>query len=864
MDELTQTTATANSAFTIANALKDKVYVESVTETADGYVIKFTNGKTATIANGEDGQDATAPTIGVTDGEGGALYWTVNGEVMKDASGNPVNASVAIPEFKFDNNKWWYRFGAEDTWKDCGEKTGPEPSITETDEFVIITIGDKSISIPKEVVAPGVAEIKVNLVPRKNIFVPIGESVDLKDFFEVEPEGALKLSVNYEYTEGAYTVDSKGILTATGNTVAVAESNNVPVTITSKANPEVSATINVRICAAPNNEEIECTCEIPEANRIYMFKEGLEDFNALASLGGAGNYNAINECLGGLMGAGGLANMYFTTQPFGGITLANGHLHFEYYLSSLEKLDANGGQVELSSRSADQEERNWPTAFLKDAKVGWNEVDLALKESGETYSDGTPFNPEAIKWFRMYIPTSAVHEEAIMVKNVFVYEAAPDVSAINVNLVPRKNIFVPIGESVDLKDFFEVEPEGALKLSVNYEYTEGAYTVDSKGILTATGNTVAVAESNNVPVTITSKANPEVSATINVRICAAPNNEEIECTCEIPEANRIYMFKEGLEDFNALASLGGAGNYNAINECLGGLMGAGGLANMYFTTQPFGGITLANGHLHFEYYLSSLEKLDANGGQVELSSRSADQEERNWPTAFLKDAKVGWNEVDLALKESGETYSDGTPFNPEAIKWFRMYIPTSAVHEEAIMVKNVFVYAEPEPVKITIDGDMSEWAKVKGVSEGNYSSFKVASDENNIYFYSFRAATTARYADIWGGAGYVYLGLDFDNDDTTGTAELWGNGPYDFVGVIYPYGGSASEPAVTEAVAGGSTSVPEPGFKNAVCKGVVNSDGVAIEVSIPRSALPAIPETAITVKSWGNKDLHKVALKVKL
>ena len=107
MDELTQTTTTANSAFTIANALKDKVYVESVTENADGYVIKFSNGKTASIANGNDGKDATAPTIGVTDGEGGALYWTVNGEVMKDAKGNPVNASVAIPEFKFDNNKWW-------------------------------------------------------------------------------------------------------------------------------------------------------------------------------------------------------------------------------------------------------------------------------------------------------------------------------------------------------------------------------------------------------------------------------------------------------------------------------------------------------------------------------------------------------------------------------------------------------------------------------------------------------------------------------------------------------------------------------------------------------------------------------------
>ncbi len=673
------------------SALRNNVYVKEVTETAEGYVIKFTDNTQAVIRDGVDGEDGQTPTIGVKE-EGGELVWTVNGKVVKDESGKPVPATVKTPEFQFDNNKWWYRFGPTDSWKDCGEKTGPEPSIEEDEEYVYINIGDNSIAIPKEVISPAIEEITVSLKPRKNLFIPVGGTADLKDFFEVEPEGALKTSVNFEYAEGAFTIDKKGIVTVTGNTVAVNEANHVAVKIVSKANPEINATINIRACAAPNNEEIECTCTVPEAERIYMFKEGLEDFNALASLGGAGAFNPVNQCLGGLMGAGGLANMYFTTQPFGGISVENGHLHFEYYISSLEKLNPDAGQVELSSSGADQQERNWPTTFLKDAKVGWNEVDLALSESGETSVSQGPFNPDAIKWFRLYIPTSAVHEEAIMVKNVFVYEAAPAVSAINVKLVPRKNLFIPVGKTADLKDFFDVEPAGASKDDVEYSYAEGAFTIDDKGIVTVTGNTVAVNEANHVAVTITSKGKPEVTATINIRACAAPNNEEIECTCTVPEADRIYMFKEGVEDFNALASLGGAGAFNPVNQCIGGLMGAGGNANIYFTTQPFGGISVEHGHLHFEYYVSSLEKLNIDAGQVELTSSGADQQERNWPTSFLKNAKVGWNEVDLALSESGETSVSQGPFNPDAIKWFRLYIPTSAVHEEAIMVKNVFVY----------------------------------------------------------------------------------------------------------------------------------------------------------------------------
>ena len=676
-----QTASTVSGISAAVQALQDKVYVETVTFTDEGCVIKFTDGRQATITNGKDG---STPTIGVKDVDG-VLCWTVNNVVLKDETGAPVPATVKAPEFKFDNNKWWYRFGPTDSWKDCGEKTGPEPTVYETDEYVIISIGDEEVAIQKAALSPAIEKINVKLVPRKNLFSPVGQTSDLTEFFDVEPAEALKTMVDYTYTPGAFTIDKMGKVTVTGNTVAVNQDNYVAVKISAKKNPAVTATINIRACEAPNNSEIESTSGVPMAKRIYLYKTGLDDFNALASLGGAGAYNPVNRCLGGLMGAGGLLNMYFTVSPVGGISLANGHLHFSYYISSLEKLNPDSGQVELCSGGADSQERNWSTTFLKDAKVGWNEVDLALSEAGTTGGD---LNPAAIKWFRMYVPTSAVHDEAVMVKDVYVYEV-PDIESITAKLTPRKNLFIPVGETVDLKEFFDITPADALKTMVTYTYTPGALTVDANGKVTVTDNTVKVNPDNYIAVKIASKKNPEISATINIRACAAPNNVEITSTSTVPEASRKYLYKAGLTDFNALASLGGAGAFNPVNQCLGGLMGAGGNLNMYFTVAPFGGISIAKGHLHFEYYVSSLEKLNPDAGQVELCSGGADSQERNWSTSFLKNAKIGWNEIDLALSEAG---TSGGDLNPDAIKWFRFFVPTSAQHDEAVMVKNVYVY----------------------------------------------------------------------------------------------------------------------------------------------------------------------------
>ena len=159
---------------------------------------------------------------------------------------------------------------------------------------------------------------------------------------------------------------------------------------------------------------------------------------------------------------------------------------------------------------------------------------------------------------------------------------------------------------------------------------------------------------------------------------------------------------------------------------------------------------------------------------------------------------------------------------------------------------------------ITIDGDMSDWANIEGVSDGNYGMFKAASDDQYLYFYAWRN-TGGRYTDIWGERqGYIYLGFDLDGDETNGE-ELWGNGPYDFVGVIYPYAGSAAAPAFSENP-GDACAPSNYTLANVFCKGVADENGAYVEFRIPRADLPTIPNAPITIKSWGNKDLTKVTL----
>ncbi len=75
---------------TLITALQSNVTIESVTETADGYAIRFSDGKTATIV---DGQDANAPIISVRQDTDGVYYWTIDGEWLI-VDGERVRASA--------------------------------------------------------------------------------------------------------------------------------------------------------------------------------------------------------------------------------------------------------------------------------------------------------------------------------------------------------------------------------------------------------------------------------------------------------------------------------------------------------------------------------------------------------------------------------------------------------------------------------------------------------------------------------------------------------------------------------------------------------------------------------------------------
>ena len=182
----------------------------------------------------------------------------------------------------------------------------------------------------------------------------------------------------------------------------------------------------------------------------------------------------------------------------------------------------------------------------------------------------------------------------------------------------------------------------------------------------------------------------------------------------------------------------------------------------------------------------------------------------------------------------------------------------------ALVVKNGTEPPAEPTIEISIDGDFSDWALVQGVSNGTYGMFKAYSDADNLYFYSYRT-TEGRYSALWGGSGYLYLGFDLDGNPENGV-ELNSNGPYDFIGYFYPYGGSAEAPAFELFVEDGSWA-PAEGYslKNMQCKGIANEKGAYIEYSIPRKDLPAIPAgTPITITSWGNKDMSKVQLTCQL
>ena len=171
-----------NSIKALVEANAKAVTINSVTTTDNGYVIKFSDGTTATITNGQDGapgqngqdgapgqdgKDAAAPQIGVQEIDG-VLYWTVNGELLKfngenirvtgndGQDGAPGQAGQdgkdgITPQFKVEEGKWYISFDGE-VWSEVGSAVTEVKSVVTvetTDEAYIFHIDDTTVSIPK-------------------------------------------------------------------------------------------------------------------------------------------------------------------------------------------------------------------------------------------------------------------------------------------------------------------------------------------------------------------------------------------------------------------------------------------------------------------------------------------------------------------------------------------------------------------------------------------------------------------------------------------------------------------------------------------------------------------------------------------
>ena len=149
----------------LVQGLGSKVFISSVSENSDGYVIEFTDGKKVTI---KDGAPGSTPQIGVKKDTDGVYYWTLNGDWLLGASGEKLRvtgedgspgdpgapgtpgspgAPGVTPQLKIVDGYWYVSTDKGATWTKLDKATG-EPGdsmfkdVTWDDGFVYFILAD--------------------------------------------------------------------------------------------------------------------------------------------------------------------------------------------------------------------------------------------------------------------------------------------------------------------------------------------------------------------------------------------------------------------------------------------------------------------------------------------------------------------------------------------------------------------------------------------------------------------------------------------------------------------------------------------------------------------------------------------------
>lgn len=144
----------------LIDAEAGKKFIKEWIEKPYGYDLIMSDGSTLSLMNGRNGK---TPNVSVTE-MNGTLYWTIDGELMRDAQGQPIRAKAEdgkMPRVQITGDGYW-QISTDDgaTWKDLRDENGERVrakgldathtlSITETDAAIIIVFGGKTFTISK-------------------------------------------------------------------------------------------------------------------------------------------------------------------------------------------------------------------------------------------------------------------------------------------------------------------------------------------------------------------------------------------------------------------------------------------------------------------------------------------------------------------------------------------------------------------------------------------------------------------------------------------------------------------------------------------------------------------------------------------
>ena len=145
----------------IVSELQNGGYVKeykAIIETGEtiGYQITFGDGNSFVVYNGKngaDGKDGYVPSISVKQDSDGVLYWTLDGDWLKDGNGNKIRvtgkdgepgADGITPQFKIVNDYWYVSYNDGGEWVKLYPSRG-EPGAAGASFFQSVVIGNNTM-----------------------------------------------------------------------------------------------------------------------------------------------------------------------------------------------------------------------------------------------------------------------------------------------------------------------------------------------------------------------------------------------------------------------------------------------------------------------------------------------------------------------------------------------------------------------------------------------------------------------------------------------------------------------------------------------------------------------------------------------